>query len=151
MSRPKPLAGGQAEWMPEAGARLGLGPDAPVCPGGRGSAGWTSFSDAVEEELIDAFLIAPDVAGAFVGWSQAQKLVRQECKSPATSFHVTVMKCSLGAGSHAFASTSSLFDSDMTKCWGRGTLTTLITLAPWVWYTSCLYWSGRRTSWQLFL
>ena len=35
---------------------------------------WTSFIDAVEEELIDAFLIARDVAGAFRGRSQGQKV-----------------------------------------------------------------------------
>ena len=76
-------------------------------------AGWTSFIDTVEEELIDAFLIALDVGDAFRGRSQGQKLVRQHAKAlGATSFHVAVIKCGLGAESHAFASTSSLFDND---------------------------------------
>ena len=38
-------------------------------------AGWASFINAVEEELVDAFLKAPDEAGAFCGRSQGQKLV----------------------------------------------------------------------------
>ena len=45
-------------------------------------AGWTSFIDAVEEELVDAFLIAPEEADAFCGRSQGQKLVWKACKSP---------------------------------------------------------------------
>ena len=44
--------------------------------------GWTSFIDAVEEELVDAFLIAPDEVGEFCGRSQCQKLVWKACKSP---------------------------------------------------------------------
>ena len=41
---------------------------APACPGGRGGRrrGWTSFVDAVEEELVDAFLTAPDQARLFL-------------------------------------------------------------------------------------
>ena len=45
-------------------------------------AGWTSFIVAVEEELVDAFLIASEEAGAFCGRSQGQKLVWKACKSP---------------------------------------------------------------------
>ena len=44
--------------------------------------GWTSFIDAAEEELVDAFLIAPDQARLFCGRSQGQTLVRKACNSP---------------------------------------------------------------------
>ena len=38
-------------------------------------AGRTSFIDVAKEELVDAFFIAPGVAGALRGRSQGQKLV----------------------------------------------------------------------------
>ena len=47
----------------------------------RAQTGWTSFIDAVEEELVDTFLIAPDAAGPFRGRSQGQKWVWQACKT----------------------------------------------------------------------
>ena len=45
-------------------------------------AGWTSVIDAVEEELVDAFLIAPDQARLFCGRSQGQTLVWRACNRP---------------------------------------------------------------------
>ena len=45
-------------------------------------AGWASFIGAVEEELIDAFLIASGVADVCRDSSQGQKLVWQACKRP---------------------------------------------------------------------
>ena len=48
----------------------------------RSQAGWAAFIDAVEEELIDAFLIPSDAAEAYRGRSQGQRLVWKACKSP---------------------------------------------------------------------
>ena len=44
--------------------------------------GWATFIDAVEEDFIDIFLIAPDVAEAYRGRSHYQRLVWKACKSP---------------------------------------------------------------------
>ena len=49
-------------------------------------AGRTSFIDAVEEELVDAFLIAPDQARLFCGKSQGQTLVWKACNSRCDKF-----------------------------------------------------------------
>ena len=94
-------------------------------------AGWTSFIDA-EEELVDAFLIALDEAGAFCGRSQGQELVWKACKSP---WRDKFPRGSYGMQSwrrrHESASTFSLLDCDWTNsCWARGTSATL---ALWGW------------------
>ena len=47
--------------------------------------GWTSIIDAVEEELVNAFLIAPDQARLCCGRSQGQTLAWKACTSPGAS------------------------------------------------------------------
>ena len=59
----------------------------------------------------------------------------------ATSSHVSVLKCSLGAERHVFASTFSLLDSDLTNCCRERV--TLSPLALLVWFMSCFYWLCR--------
>ena len=64
-------------------------------------AGWTSFIDAVEEELVDAFLIAFEEVDASRDRSQGRNWFGRPAKAPGTtSFRVAVMKCSLGAERH---------------------------------------------------
>ena len=79
---------------------------------------------AVEEELVDAFLMAPDEAGTFSVTQAPRPETGPESlqKSPgATSFRVAVAEFSVGAESHEFASAFSLLDSDRTNpCWREG-------------------------------
>ena len=83
MSRPRP-------WpvVRPSGCRrtqCGLDWDAVRCSvqeAERPQAGWQAFIEAVEEELIDAFLIADDVAGTYRGRAKGQRLVLKACKSP---------------------------------------------------------------------
>ena len=62
-----------------------------------------------------------------VAGPKARNWSGRPAKAPGvTRFHVTVVKCSLGAEGHEFSSTLSLLDSDWTNpCWERGTPTTL--------------------------
>ena len=74
----------------------------------------------MEEELVDAFL-TPDQANFSVASPKTRHWSGRPAIAPgATSFHVAVTKCSLGAEWREFASTLSLLDSDwMNRCWGR--------------------------------
>ena len=114
---------------------------------------WTSFIDAVEE-LVDAFLIALDEAGAFCARSQGQKLVWKACKCPwcdkfpRGSYEMQSWRRTSRICKHILTA-RQLLDSDSTNCCsGRSTLTAL---APWAWSTSCRCSLDRHTSWLLFL
>ena len=115
-----------------------------------GQAGWTSFIDAVVEELADAFLMGHDEAGSFRGMSQGHKLVWQACKSPWCD------KFPRGSREmHSWRRKSRICEHILTA---RQRLDELLLGDGLIDYTrslglvqSCWYWPGRHTSWLLYL
>ena len=83
MSRPKPWPAERPSGCRKREHDLDWDPVRRLVQAAAGAqAGCTSFIDAVEEELVDAFLMALEEADAFRGRSQGQKLVWKACKSP---------------------------------------------------------------------
>ena len=136
MSRPKPWPADRPSGCRKRERDLDWDPVRRRVQAAAGAqAGWTSFIDAVEEELVGAFLIAPDEAGAFCGRSQGQKLVWKACKSPWCD-KFPRGSCEMQSWRRKSRICKHILTArlDDLNFWERGTLTTL---ALWDWSTSC--------------